>query len=72
MNEMLVAFGKSPEALLVCLPFWRLTCCHVGSKQHKTDDTKTVDGCLNDRCSKLSNCNPNVPADFTILAGYGA
>ena len=23
------------------------------------------------RCSKLSNCNPNVPADFTILAGFG-
>ena len=21
-------------------------------------------------CSKLSNCNPNVPADFTILAGF--
>ena len=56
----------------MCLPFWCLTCCHVGSGQHKMDDTKTVDGCLNDRCSKLSNCNPNVPADFTILAGYGA
>ena len=24
------------------------------------------------RCSKLSNCNPNVPADFTILAGHGS
>lgn len=21
-------------------------------------------------CSKLSNCNPNIPADFTILAGF--
>ena len=23
-------------------------------------------------CSKLSNCSPNAPADFTILAGCGS